>query len=110
MTREKIVDLKGNPIKPKAVKYNIRLCLVGLDDIDIKNIQTFGIADDGFFMVKSLDNPRLPVFMTNPIRVRSVEIYKAGTKPLTKLSKNKDDDDFFVDLMRKASATQPKVK
>ena len=72
MTREKIVDLKGNPIKPKAVKYNMRLCLVGLDDIDIKNIQTFGIADDGFFMVKSLDNPRLPVFMTNPIRVRSV--------------------------------------
>ena len=35
MTREKIVDLKGNPIKTKAVKYNMRLCLVGLDDIDI---------------------------------------------------------------------------
>ena len=49
-------------------------------------------------MVKTLDNPRLPVFMTNPIRVRSVEIYKAGTKPLTKLRKNRDDDEFFVDL------------
>ena len=110
MTREKIVDLKGNPIKPKPSVYHMRLCLVGLDDIDIKNVQTFGIADDGFFMVKSFNNTRLPVFMTNPIRVRSVEIYKDGTKPLTKLRKDKDDDDFFVDLMRKASATQPKVK
>ena len=108
---DKIYDLKGKPIQggPSAV-YNMRLCLVGMDDIDIQNVQTFGIADDGFFMVKTLDNPRLPVFMTNPIRVRSVEIYKAGTKPLTKLRKDKDDDDFFVDLMRKASATQPKVK
>jgi len=110
MTREKIVDLKGNPIKGKPDVYNMRLCLVGLDDIDIKNVQTFGIADDGFFMVKSFNNTRLPVFMTNPIRVRSVEIYKDGTKPLTKLTKDKADDDFFVDLMRKASATQPKVK
>ena len=110
MTSEKIFDLKGNPIKGKSDVYQMRLCLVGMDDIDIQNVQTFGIADDGFFMVKTLDNPRLPVFMTNPIRVRSVEIYKAGTKPLTKLRKNKDDDDFFVDLLRKASATQPKIK
>ena len=110
MTSEKIFDLKGNPIKGKSDVYNMRLCLVGMDDIDIQNVQTFGIADDGFFMVKTLDNPRLPVFMTNPIRVRSVEIYKAGTKPLTKLRKTKDDDEFFVDLLRKASATQPKIK
>ena len=108
---DKIYDLKGKPIQGgPPTMYNMRLCLVGMDDIDIQNVQTFGIADDGFFMVKTLDNPRLPVFMTNPIRVRSVEIYKAGTKPLTKLRKDKDDDDFFVDLMRKASATQPKVK
>ena len=108
---EKIYDLKGKPITGKASKYNMRLCLVGLDDIDIKNILTFGIADDGFFMVKSVDNPRLPTFMTNPIRVRSVEIYKEGDKPLTKLKVNKnDDDDFFVDLMRKANATTPKIK
>ena len=32
--------------------YHMRLCLVGSDDIDIKNVQTFGIAEDGFFMVK----------------------------------------------------------
>jgi hypothetical protein len=108
---DKIYDLKGKPITGKANKYNMRLCLVGLDDIDIKNILTFGIADDGFFMVKSVDNPRLPIFMTNPIRVRSVEIYKEGDKPLTKLKVNKnDDDDFFVDLMRKANATTPKIK
>ena len=52
---DKIYDLKGKPIQggPPAM-YNMRLCLVGSDDIDIKNIQTFGIADDGFFMVKSL--------------------------------------------------------
>lgn len=108
---EKIYDLKGKPITGKASKYNMRLCLVGLDDIDIKNILTFGIADDGFFMVKSVDNPRLPIFMTNPVRVRSVEIYKEGDKPLTKLKVNKnEDDDFFVDLMRKANATTPKIK
>ncbi len=88
----------------------MRLCLVGSDDIDIKNIQTFGIADDGFFMVKSFNNPRLPVFMTNPIRVRSVEIYKKGDKPLTKIRKDKSDDELFVDLMRKAHATPTKIK
>jgi hypothetical protein len=61
-------------------------------------------------MVKSVDNPRLPVFMTNPVRVRSVEIYKDGDKPLTKLIINKNEDDLFIDLMRKASETQPKTK
>ena len=50
------------------------------------------------------------VFMTNPIRVRSVEIYKKGDKPLTKLRKDKGDDEIFVDLMRKASATPSKIK
>ena len=107
---DKIYDLKGKPITGKTTKYHMRLCLVGLDDIDIKNILTFGIADDGFFMVKSVDNPRLPVFMTNPVRVRSVEIYKDGDKPLTRLIINKDDDDLFMDLMRKASETKPKIK
>ena len=61
-------------------------------------------------MVKSHNNPRLPVFMTNPIRVRSIEVFKKGDKPLTKLRKDKGDDDFFVDLMRKASATPSKIK
>ena len=108
---DKIYDLKGKPIKGSPpVIYNMRLCLVGSDDIDIKNIQTFGIADDGFFMVKSFNNPRLPVFMTNPIRVRSVEIYKKGDTPMTKLKTNKDDDEMFVDLMRKAHATPSKIK
>jgi hypothetical protein len=105
-----LFSLKGEPLKGKPDRYHMRLCLVGLDDIDIKNIQTFGIADDGFFMVKSLDNPRLPVFMTNPVRVRSVEIYKDGDKPLTKLIINKDEDDLFIDLMRKASENTPKTK
>ena len=105
-----LFSLKGEPLKGKPVKYHMRLCLVGLDDIDIKNVLTFGIADDGFFMVKSVDNPRLPVFMTNPVRVRSVEIYKDGDKPLTRLIINKDDDDLFMDLMRKASETKPKTK
>ena len=48
--------------------------------------------------------------MTNPIRVKTVEIYKKGDKPMTKLKTNKDDDEMFVDLMRKAHATPPKAK
>jgi len=60
-------------------------------------------------MVKSFNNPRLPIFMTNPIRVKTVEIYKKGDKPLTKLKSNKDEDEFFVDLMRKAHVTPPKT-
>jgi len=108
--KNKVFSMKGKPVEGKPTTYHMRLCLVGSDDLDIKNIQTFGIADDGFFMVKSLDNPRLPIFMTNPVRVRSVEVYKKGDKPLTKLRKDKSDDEFFVDLMKKASATPTKIK
>jgi len=109
--KDKVFSMKGKPIKGSPpVIYDMRLCLVGSDDIDIKNIQTFGIADDGFFMVKSFNNLRLPVFMINPIRVRSVEIYKQGDKPLTKIRKDKNDDELFVDLMRKAHATPTKIK
>ena len=105
----KVFSMKGKPVQGKPTVYHMRLCLVGSPDMDIKNIQTFGIADDGFFMVKSFSNPRLPVFMTNPIRVKTVEIYKKGDKPITKLKKNKDEDEFFVDLMRKAHVTPPKT-
>ena len=107
--RGKIFSMKGKPVQGKPTVYHMRLCLVGSPDMDIKNIQTFGIADDGFFMVKSFNNPRLPIFMTNPIRVKTVEIYKKGDKPITKLKKNKDEDEFFVDLMRKAHVTPPKT-
>ena len=106
----KVFSMKGKPVQGKPTIYHMRLCLVGSPDMDIKNIQTFGIADDGFFMVKSYNNLRLPTFMTNPIRVKTVEIYKKGDKPMTKLKKNKDEDDTFVDLMRKAHATPSKVK
>ena len=99
-----MVNLK----KPTPHKYNMRLCLVGTDDIDIENILTFGIADDGFFMVKSYNNMTLPTFMTNPARIQSVEIYKEGDKPLTKLKKGKSDDDFLLDLLRKKHETQSK--
>ena len=51
---DKIVGLNGQPVKPLDGVYHLRLCLVGSDDIDIKNVETFGIAEDGFFMVKSL--------------------------------------------------------
>ena len=105
-----VLGLDGKPKKPTPDKCNMRLCLVGTDDIDIKNVQTFGIADDGFFMVKSFDNERLPVFMTNPARVQSVEIYKEGQKPLTKLRKGKSDDDFLLDLLKKKHETESKTK
>ena len=62
---DKIVGLNGKPVEAKVGKYNLRICLVGSDDIDIKNIETFGIAEDGFFMVKSLDNKRFPVLSKN---------------------------------------------
>ena len=108
---DKIYDLKGKPIQGgPPTMYNMRLCLVGMDDIDIQNVQTFGIADDGFFMVKSYDNERLPIFMTNPARVQSVEIYKEGDKPLTKLRKGKSDDDFLLDLLKKKHETESKIK
>jgi|TARA_B100000959_G_scaffold180546_1_gene188908 hypothetical protein len=103
-----VIGLDGKPKKPTSHKYNMRLCLVGTDDIDIQNILTFGIADDGFFMVKSYNNMTLPTFMTNPARIQSVEIYKEGDKPLTKLKKGKSDDDFLLDLLRKKHETQSK--
>jgi hypothetical protein len=107
----KVFSIKGEPIKQgKSSIYHMRLCLVGSDDLDLKNIQTFGIAEDGFFMVKSFNNPKLPIFMTNPMRIKSVEIYKKGDKPLTKLKKEKGDDDFLVDLLRKNNVTQSKIK
>jgi len=70
---DKIVGLNGQPVKPLDGVYHLRLCLIGSDDIDIKNVETFGIAEDGFFMVKSISNKRFPVFMTNPVRIKTIE-------------------------------------
>jgi hypothetical protein len=67
------------------------------------------MADDGFFMVKSLSNKRFPVFMTNPVRIKTIETYKDGQEPLTKLSAEKGDDDFLVDLLRKKHEDQSKA-
>ena len=84
-----LVGLNGKPVKPTESKtvYNLRVCLVDGGDIDIKRIDTFGVAEDGFFMVKSTDNPKFPVFMANPIRIRTLETYKEGAEPMTKLQK-----------------------
>ena len=105
-----ILGMDGKPKQPIATVYHMRLCLVGSDDIDIKNVQTFGIAEDGFFMVKSHDNPKLPVFMTNPARIQTVEVYKDGDKPLTKKKGAKSDDDFLLDLLKKKHATESKTQ
>mgnify|MGYP001213588765 FL=1 len=106
-----IVGLNGQKVKPTETKaiYNLRVCLIGSDDIDIKRIETFGVAEDGFFMVKSLDNPKFPVFMTNPVRIRTLETYKEGTKPMTKLKNEKNDDDFLVDLLKAKNENQSKA-
>lgn len=106
-----IVGLNGQKVKPKEPKeiYNLRVCLIGSDDIDIKRIETFGVAEDGFFMVKSLDNPKFPVFMTNPVRIRTLETYKEGTEPMTKLKNEKSDDDFLVDLLKAKNENQSKA-
>tara|TARA_R110000803_G_scaffold205319_1_gene271903 strand:+ start:468 stop:785 length:318 start_codon:yes stop_codon:yes gene_type:complete len=101
-----IVNMSGDKVKVKPPVYNIRLCLIGSDDIDIKNIDTFGLAEDGFFMVKSLDNNRFPVFMTYPERIKTIEIYIEGKEPLTKLKLEKGDDDFLVDLLKKHNEKQ----
>ena len=106
----KIVGLDGKPKEPNSTVYHMRLCLVGSDDIDIKNIQTFGIAEDGFFMVKSHDNTKLPIFMTNPARIQTVEIYKEGDEPLTKKKGAKSDDDFLLDLLKKNHAAESKTQ
>ena len=107
----KIVGLNGQKVKPKEPKeiYNLRVCLIGSDDIDIKRIETFGVAEDGFFMVKSLDNPKFPVFMTNPVRIRTLETFKEGTEPMTKLKNEKGDDDFLVDLLKAKNENQSKA-
>ena len=106
-----IVGLNGQKVKPKEPKeiYNLRVCLIGSDDIDIKRIETFGVAEDGFFMVKSLDNPKFPVFMPNPVRIRTLETYKEGTEPMTKLKNEKSDDDFLVDLLKAKNENQSKA-
>jgi hypothetical protein len=106
-----IVGLNGQKVKPKEPKeiYNLRVCLIGSDDIDIKRIETFGVAEDGFFMVKSLDNPKFPVFMTNPVRIRTLETFKEGTEPMTKLKNEKGDDDFLVDLLKAKNENQSKA-
>ena len=67
-----------NLVKPpeKEGVYHLRVCLIGSDDIDIKNIETFGVAEDGFFMVKSLYNKRFPMFMTNPVRIKTLKHIK----------------------------------
>ena len=105
----KIVGINGQPVKPLDGIYHLRLCLIGSDDIDIKNIETFGMADDGFFMVKSLSNKRFPIFMTNPIRIKTIGTFMHGQQPLTKLSSEKGDDDFLVDLLRKKHEDQSKT-
>ena len=106
-----IVGLNGQKVKPKEPKevYNLRVCLIGSDDIDIKRVETFGVAEDGFFMVKSLDNPKFPVFMTNPVRIRTLETFKEGNEPMTKLKNEKGDDDFLVDLLKAKNENQSKA-
>jgi len=42
----KIVGLNGKAVETNAGQYNLRICLIGSDDIDIKNVETFGIAED----------------------------------------------------------------
>ena len=106
-----IVGLNGKNIKPPEKKetYNLRVCLIGSDDIDIKRVETFGVAEDGFFMVKSLDNPKFPIFMTNPVRIKTIETYKEGNTPMTKLKGEKNDDDFLVDLLKEKHENQSKT-
>jgi len=105
----KIVGLNGKAVETKAGQYNLRICLIGSDDIDIKNIETFGMAEDGFFMVKSIDNKRFPIFMVSPARIKTIETYVEGQEPLTKLNAEKGDDDFLVDLLRKKHEDQSKT-
>ena len=96
-----IVNLNGTKVKSEPPSYHIRICLIGSDDIDIKNIETFGIAEDGFFMIKSKMNSRFPIFMTSPDRIKTIEVYKEGDEPMTKLRLEKDNDDYLVDIIKK---------
>ena len=106
----KIYDMSGNRVNSTPPVYNLRICLIGSDDLDIKNIETFGVAEDGFFMVKAKSNPKFPIFMTNPMRIKTVEVYTNNEKPLTKLHKEKNDDDFLMDLLRKQNDGTSKDK
>lgn len=105
----KIVGLNGKAVETNAGQYNLRICLIGSDDIDIKNVETFGIAEDGFFTVKSIENKRFPIFMVSPARIKTIETYVEGKQPLTKLNAEKGDDDFLVDLLRKKHEDQSKT-
>lgn len=106
----KIYDMSGNRVNSTPPVYNLRICLIGSDDLDIKNIETFGVAEDGFFMVKAKSNPKFPIFMTNPMRIKTVEVYTNNEKPLTKLHEEKNDDDFLMDLLRKQNDSTSKNK
>jgi len=106
----KIYDMSGKRINSNPPIYNLRICLIGSDDLDIKNIETFGVAEDGFFMVKAKSNPRFPIFMTNPMRIKTVEVYTNNEKPLTKLGEEKSDDDFLMDLLRRQHDSTSKTK
>lgn len=106
----KVYDMGGNQINSTPPIYNLRICLVGSNDLDIKNIETFGVAEDGFFMVKVKGNSKFPIFMTNPTRIQTLEVYTNNEKPMTKLQSEKGDDDFLMDLLRKQNADTSKNK
>ena len=72
----KIYDMSGNRVNSTPPVYNLRICLIGSDDLDIKNIETFGVAEDGFFMVKSKSNPRFPIFMCFQLLKQKQMFYK----------------------------------
>ena len=48
--------------------------------------------------------------MTNPMRIKTVEVYTNNEKPLTKLHEEKNDDDFLMDLLRKQNDSTSKNK
>tara|TARA_A200000159_G_scaffold30131_1_gene26702 strand:+ start:1663 stop:1806 length:144 start_codon:yes stop_codon:yes gene_type:complete len=47
--------------------------------------------------------------MTNPVRIRTIETYKEGDTPMTKLRSEKNDDDFLVDLLKEKHENQSKT-
>ena len=106
----KIYDMSGNRVNGTPPVYNLRICLIGSNDLDIKNIETFGVAEDGFFMVKAKSNPKFPIFMTNPMRIKTIEVYTNNEKPLTKLGEEESDDDFLRDLLRNQHDSTSKNK
>ena len=48
--------------------------------------------------------------MTNPVRIKTIETYKEGNNPMTKLKGEKNDDDFLVDLLKENMKTNRKLK